>query len=77
MPLPGEWDSLWQGKFYCDGTMIGGESLIVHYGEWRINEGKSPCHEVIDFDPGGRRGESLGALFLGKNEKARGSEPRQ
>ena len=77
MPLPVDRDSLWQGKFHYDGAMIGSEAFIVHYGEWRIDEGKSPCHEVIDFDPGLRRGEGLGILFLGKNEKARGSEPRQ
>ena len=77
MPLPVDPDSLWQGKLHYDGAMIGGEAFIVHCGEWWIGEGKSPCHEVIDFDPGRRRGEGLGIIFLGKNEKARGLESRQ
>ena len=57
--------------------MIGGEALVVDYGEWRIDEGKSPAHEVIDFDSGGRRGEGPGILLFGENEKARGFEPCQ
>ena len=57
--------------------MIGGEALVVHYGDWRIDEGESPAQEVVDFDSGRRGREGLGVLCFGRNQKARGLKPCQ
>ena len=74
MPLPGDMELPRQGEVHYDGAMIGGQAFIVHVGKWRYFKGNSPRHEVIDLDRRGRRGEGSGAVFLGKNGKARGLE---